>query len=172
MSLRIYLIIIFFLVAGFLGYFLVWPAYQEMANTQLEIEEIKVSIQKGEEYYAGLEALSKKMEEYGDQISILNSALPQKVYIPHFYDFFPEISSRHGLLFQGLTCDLGSSEEGAGIKEIPISLNVTGSYDSFESLLAYLESSVRFFSIESISLNADQEGELFSANLSIKTHSY
>lgn len=171
MNFRLYLIIIFFLVTGVLGYFLVWPAYQEISSIQLEIEEIKIGLQEGEEYFAGLRSLSRKLEQYQDEISILDTALPKKVYLPLFYDFFPEVCSRQGLLYQGISVSFGGSE-GEGIKEIPISLSVSGDYSSFRSLLSYFESSVRFFSIENVSLSSAQGGEFFSASLAIKTYSY
>lgn len=154
-----------------MGFFLVWPAYQEISSMQLEIEEIKISIQEGEEYFTDLKSLSKKLEQYQEQLSILDSALPRKIYLPQLYNFFPEICSRQGLLFQGMSYSFSPSEE-SRIQEIPITLNVSGSYSSFRNLLSYLENSVRFFSIESINLSSAQEGQLFSASLNIKTYSY
>ncbi len=168
---RFYFIIIFFLIIGFIGFFLAWPAYQETSSMQLEIEEIKISIQEGEEYFAGLKSLSKKLEEYQDQLSVLDSALPEKIYLPQLYDFFPVICSRQGLLYQGMNYTFNPSED-SKIKEIPISLSVSGSYSSFKSFLSYLQNSARFFSIESINLSSDHEGKFFSASLNIKTYSY
>ncbi len=138
---------------------------------ELEIGEIKVSIQEGEEYYAGLRSLSEKMEQYQDQLSILDSALPKKVYLLQFYNFFPEICSRQGLLCQEMSYTSNPSEE-SRIQEIPISLSVSGSYSSFINFLNYLQDSVRFFSIESVSLGSSQEDEPFSASLNLKTYSY
>ena len=154
-----------------MGFFLVWPAYQEISSMQLEIEEIEISIQEGEEYFTGLKSLSRKLEEYQDQLSVLDSALPEKIYLPQLYNFFTEACSLQGLLYQGMSYTFSSSED-SKIKEILISLSVSGSYSSFRSLLSYIQNSARFFSIESIDLNSGQEGKFFSASLDIKTYSY
>ena len=168
---RFYFIIIFFLITGFIGFFLVWPVYQEISSMQLEIREIEIGIQEGEEYFAGLKSLSKKLEGYQDQLSVLDSALPEKIYLPQLYNFFPLVCSRQGLLYQRMSHTFNPSGD-SKIKEIPISLNVSGSYSSFRNLLSYLQNSARFFSIEGIDLSSDQEGKFFSASLNIKTYSY
>lgn len=154
-----------------MGFFLVWPVYQETSSMQLEIEEIKISVQEGEEYFAGLKSLSEKLGEYQDQLSVLDSILPEKIYLPQLYDFFPAECSRQGLLYQGMSHTFDSSEN-SKIKEILISLSISGSYSSFRSLLSYMQNSARFFSIEDIKLSSDQEGKFFSASLNIKTYSY
>lgn len=154
-----------------MGFFLVWPDYQEISSIQSEIKEIENSIQKGEEYFTNLKSLSEKLEQYQDQLSVVDSALPKKFYLPQFYDFFPQICSRHGLLFQEVNCSFNPSGE-SRVQEISITLNVSGSYSSFRSFLSYLENSVRFFSIESINLSSAQEGKPFSISLNLKTYSY
>jgi len=169
---RLYLIIIFFVIVGVLGFFLVWPAYQKMLSTQEEIEEIEASIQRGEAYYANLRSISEKLEDYQEQFKVIDSALPKKSYIPHLYDFFQKTCSRNGLTLEGIGHSVEGTKEREDIKEIGINLKVLGTYSSFKNYLDYLGKSVRFFSIRNITLAAPTEGEPFNFSISIKTFSY
>lgn len=168
--LRPYFIIVFFLVAGFLGYFLIWPVYQEVARTQAEIEGIETDIQEGERYFAELKKTSEELEKYQDQISTVKSALPERFYPPHLYDFFQKITSRHGLLLGGMTHSIGSLGD-SEIQQIQINLSISGSYSAIKNFLSYLQSSVRFFSIGNISISSEG-GEPFGCSLNISTYSY
>jgi Tfp pilus assembly protein PilO len=169
-SYRIYFIIAFFSVIGLLGYFLIWPTYQEVASVQVEIEGVQFDIEEGEEYYNNLRKISERLEQYREQMSIMDSALPEKFYPPHLYDFFQSTCSRRGLILSGLGHSIGSSGN-SKVKEISVGLNVSGDYATLKEFLSYLQSSVRFFSIGQLGLTSEGE-EPFSLNLNIKTYSY
>jgi len=167
---RIHLIIIFILLAVFIGFFLINPKYQEMLAIRSEIGGVEISIEQGEAYYLNLRKTSEKLEQYQDQLSLIDSAFPEKVYLPHLYNFLKETCAENGLVFQGISSSFGSSKE-SRIQEISINLSVIGTYSFFKDFLSSLESSVRFFSVETISFSGGTE-EPFNFNLNIKTQSY
>lgn len=171
MTPRFYLIIIFLLATIFIGFFLVWPKYQEIAVVRLEIEEAEASIQQEEEYFSNLRNLSERLNQYQDQFSVIESTLPGKFYLPHLFDFLQKTCSQNGLVLQEISSSVSSLGD-TRIQEIHVSLRVLGSYSAFKDLLSSLESSVRLFGIESISFSSSEEGEPFAFSLEIKTHSY
>ena len=170
MNIRLYLIIAFIAATAAIGFFLVWPEYQQLMLLQPDIERAKTELQEGERYFAEIENLHKELDKYKVEISIIDTILPEKVYIPHLYDFFQKTCSRNGLIMDGISHSVGSLE-GLETKEINLNLAVIGDYEDFRSFLSSLESSVRFFGVKSLSFSSPGEGESFSFNLTVNTFS-
>lgn len=170
MNFRIYLIIIFILIAGLIGYFLVWPEYQELLIVQSEIEGTQEKIQSIDKRLADLKDASRELEQYKDQLKILDYALPNRFYLPQIYDFFGYICPQRGLTFGGVNASVGPSSD-FNIREVLISLNASGDYSTIKNFLSYLESSARFFAISNINLSSSGEpGALLNLSLNLKTY--
>jgi|GEM_PF-4083886 len=166
----LYFIIIFFLLVGLIGYFLIWPAYQQFTTVQSEIVSVQERIQTADDNVAELKKTSERLKEYESQIKILDSALPAKFYLPHLHYFFEEICPKYGLILDSMSANLNPLSDLSNIKEIPITLSLSGSYSSLKEFVAYLENSVRFFALQNVSLSgSDLPEEPFSLNLSLKT---
>ena len=170
MNFRFYLIIIFFLAAGLIVFFLVWPKYQNLLTVQSEIGATKEKIQTADKRLAELKDISQRLKQYENQLKILDTALPNKFYLPQLHDFFQNLCPRYGLILEGINISVSSSEDNK-IQEIAINLNVSGSYSSIKDFLSGLENSVRFFSIEKIGISSpEKENAPFKSSLNLKTY--
>jgi len=170
MNFRLYFIIIFFLLAGLIGFFLSWPEYQKLLTVQAEIGKTQEEVQTIDKRLEELNSASEKLKGYESQLKILDTALPDKFYMPHLYDFFEKICPQYGLILDGMNASVGTVND-FGVKEVKISLSLSGDYDSFKNFLAALENSVRFFSVENMSLTAsDKANAPFKFGLDLNTY--
>jgi len=170
MNFRLYFIVIFFLLAGITGYFLSWPEYQKLLTVQAEIGRTQEDIQTVDKRLEELNSASEKLKGYEDQLKILDTALPDKFYMPHLHDFFEKVCPQYGLILDGMNASVGTVND-FGVKEIKISLSLSGDYDSFKTFLFALENSVRFFSIENMGLTtSDKENAPFRFTLDLSTY--
>jgi Tfp pilus assembly protein PilO len=170
-------LIVFILLCVFATVFFVsWPRYQELKNTQAKIAEKEVELQYKEQHFRDLTDAAKELTKYKEELLKIDSILPSDPSIPALFSFLQTAASQNGLTLEGLNLSAVSEvsgSEGSGIKEISVSLNVSGSYPSLKSLLSTLEKTSRLIEVETISLSAPQEADKpFSFNLAIKTHSY
>ena len=169
-------LIVFILLAVFAAVFFVsWPRYQELKDTQAKIAEKEVELQYKEQYFRDLTNAAKELTQYKEELLKVNSILPSDTSIPALFSFLQTAASQNGLTLEGLNLS-GISEvsgaEGLGIKGISVNLSVSGSYSSLKSLLSTLEKTSRPMEVETISLSAPQEEDKpFSFRWAIKTYS-
>lgn len=170
MNFRLYLIIIFFSLTGLIGFFLSWPEYQKLLTVQAEIGKAQEEIQIADKRLEELNNTSEKLKNYESQLGILDTALPDKFYLPHLYDFFEKVCPRYGLILDGINASVGEMND-SGVKEVKISLSLSGDYESFKEFLLALENSVRFFSLEKISISVpEKENMPFGFSLDLSTY--
>lgn len=170
MKFHIYFIIIFFAAAGLIGYFLLWPTYQKLIIAQSEIQSTQESIQSVDSRFAELKKTSERLKQYESQLKILDYALPAKFYLPHLYNFFEEICPQKALTLNSMSATVSPLVGSSKINEVPISLNVSGSYSSLKDFVNYLESSVRFFALGSMTISGSTEDDQpFGLTLNLKT---
>lgn len=170
MNFRLYLIIIFFSLFGVVSFFLSWPEYQKLLMVQAEIGKTQEEIQTADKRLEELNSVSEKLKGYESQLKILDTALPDKFYMPHLYDFFEKVCPQYGLILDGMNASVGEVND-FGVKEVKISLSLSGDYESFKEFLLALENSVRFFSLESMNLIApEKENTPFKFSLDLSTY--
>lgn len=170
MKSHLYFIIIFFAAAGAIGYFLLWPTYQKLTTAQSEIQSVQESIQSADSRLAELKKTSERLKQYENQLKILDSALPKKFYLPHLYNFFEEICPQKALTLNSMSATVNPLTGSSNIKEVPINLNVSGSYSSLKDFIDYLEKSVRFFALSNMTISGPgEEDQPFSLILNLKT---
>lgn len=183
---RLILIIICFFLVLLIGFFLIWPKYQELKNLEAKIEGKKTELQYSEEYFSKLNQLSEKLKGYEDQLAKIDFALPSDASLTSLslINFLQGASDLNGLVFKEFSSYSITSPETAAktpgspetelpskIKEIRLSFEVSGLYSALKNFLIALEKSARIIEVESISFSFE-EGEIFSFALELKTHSY
>ncbi len=166
-------IIFFLLLLLILGaIFFWWPKYQEFNNLRLEIKEKEKELQHKENYFSELKNLSLKLKEYSSELSLVDTALPVEPLVADFLNFLEKEIIRSGLILKNLNLiGISPLKEESAIKKISVSLSVSGSYDAFKNFLSVLQNNSRLIEVESVSF-AGQEKEIFSFDLTIRTHSY
>ena len=153
-----------------LGIFVVWPKYNDFQRTRLELKQKEAELNSKESYYSKVKDVWSRLDDYGDALARVDSAIPQSYSLPVLFNYFQQTANENGLIIENLT--FGEAAEGK-VKKISINLMANGSYFSLKSFLSAIESSERFFEVNSISLSPGAEAEqAFSFDLKILTYSY
>jgi len=177
-----------------IGFFLLWPKYQELTGVQAKIEGKKKELQYLQDYFSKLNQLSQKLKKYETQLSKIDFALPSdpSLTLLSLVEFLQKASFQNGLIFQNLgsfsitspksstttsprlsttSPELLEVETPSNIKELYISFEVAGSYSALKNFLNTLEKSAKIIEVEDVSFSSGEETTL-SFSLSIKTYSY
>ena len=168
------LIIAFLTLLLVSGAALIWlPQYQDFQELRLEVREKKVWLEQKETYFSNLENAARRLQEYSQEVTKIESVLPSTYLASDLLNFFTKISSESGLLLQsfdpGSISPLGQS---SNIFKVPITISLSGSYPSFKNFLSALQASSRLFEVETISFGAPTTEAIFKFDLKIRTHSY
>jgi len=154
--------------------FLLWPKYQGLRELSLIIQKKETELQSKRDYFAQLRKISQRLIEYKESLSRVDSALPEEPSLPSLFDYFQKTSSQTGLLLEDIVFGgVKDREKGSKIKEIYISLILSGSYSDFKNFLFAIEKSAKLIEVEKIMFSTPKEsGEPFSFGVNIKTYSY
>jgi len=161
---RLTTIIICLILSVILGFFLIWPQYQEFNEERWHLKEKEAERDNQEEYFAHVENVAKELSGYENELNKINSALPYDLDIADLINFLDKATSRNGLGIVGissLSVDKKSSPKNeesvvARTKEIDMVFDVKGSYPAFKNFLSTLEKSARVIDVESITLKKKQ----------------
>lgn len=183
---RLILIIACFLLIFLIGLFLIWPKYQRFNTLKLEIENKKTELRYIEEYFTKLDQLSQELEQYEEQLSKIDFALPldSSSTLTSFINFVQTASFQNGLIFEKLgsfsimlpkppaqTAGSPQAQPPSKIREISLDFKVSGSYFALKDFLNTLEKSAKIIEVEDISFSFEEEGAP-TFSLKIKTYSY
>lgn len=159
------------------GYYFWWPKYQEFTDKKLEVERKEEDIKQKEEYLAELRGLAEKLQNYQEEISKIDVALPIVSSVAGLYNFFRKTSAENGLILTehnlaGLYSLKVTQER---IQKMPFLISLSGSYSALKNFLSAIYKNERLFEVNSISFSSakTEEGEdLFSFKLELQTHTY
>jgi len=167
-------ILINLLAVFLIGFFLVWPQYQNLRRLNIEIQTKRTELQYKEEYFSNIKTISEELKKYETELSKIDSALPSGPSLPSLFNFLEKTSSQNGLIFKYVgTFSVTPLEANSGIKGIYLNIAVAGSYPAFKNFLASLEKTARLIEVDNISFSTPQKAEEpFSFNLKIKAYSY
>ncbi|MBI2626168.1 MAG: type 4a pilus biogenesis protein PilO [Candidatus Nealsonbacteria bacterium] len=167
---RLMIIIIMLIAALILGFFFVWPEYQDFQLIQTESAQKKTELDSKADYYDYFKKTWEGLEKYKDALSKVDNAIPQTYSLPSLFNYLQETAGESGLVLEDLNF---RGIAGENTKEISFGLQVSGSYNSFKSLLSSLENSIRIFKVKSVSFSSPKKGEKsFSFDLEVATYSY
>jgi len=176
---RFIVIIVCLLLTLMIGFFALYPKYQELTLLKSQIKGKKAELQFREEYLDELSKASDELKKYDEQLKIIDTSLPSESSLPLLFDFLLKIGSQSGLILKDMSATEGSSDN---LKIITISLGASGSYSSFKDFIVALEKSARIINIDSFSFghpgqsneesSKDNSAPVFNFNLAISTHSY
>jgi len=174
---RFVVIIICLLLTLAIGFFALYPKYQELTLLKNQIKGKKEELQFREEYLNELSKASNELKKYEEQLKIIDATLPSESSLPLLFDFLQKAGSQSSLILRDMSATEGSSSD--NLKKINISLEASGSYSSFKDFIVILEKSARMIDIDSFSLNQSNEEsskdslvKVFNFNLAISAHSY
>lgn len=164
----IFIAIIMVVLAGV--FLLVLPKYQDFKSVLLKFRQKEAELNSKTAYYAEINKAWQDLEKYEDVLAKVDFAIPQSYSIPVLFNYLQKTAGEIGLVLENLASEDATGEN---IREISISLQLSGDYPSFKNFLFALENSERFFEVKSARLSSPKgkEGK-FSFNLGISTYSY
>lgn len=174
-----------------IGVLYVQPEYLVFQELNFNLKQKQIELQFQEEYLAKLRSISAGLEDNQENLSKINSALPDDPAVPGLFNFLQIKASQNGLVLNEVT--LGSIETLTkeqiaadeqykkipeaglvGLKRISIILSLTGSYDALKDFTRSLEKNARLFRIESFIFNTAElaEGEPMEFEVGVLAYSY
>jgi len=175
------ILLIILLILG--GYFLWWPKYQKFEDLRIKVANKTEKIKQEEEYFAELDALQNKLDNYQPEVDKINSALPFDFdsSIPALFNFIQEKSAENGLILKDI--DLGKTSQKSTaataakerIQNISFTVSVSGSYPSLKNFLAAIYNNERLVEVEKIIFSypeLSKNKEIFDFNLQLKAQTF
>jgi len=155
-----------------LGIFVILPKYQDLKILKVEVLEARTELSLREKYISQLESLSRKLQQYQQELLKIDCALPEDPNLPSLLEFLQKACSQNGLVLKEVGPFTSSPLKEKEIQETELSFKVSGTFDDFSNFLSTLEKSARLIEVSSISFTLPEEGESFTFEMKIKVHSY
>jgi Tfp pilus assembly protein PilO len=166
MKREIFYSLIFLLISIFLFVFFVIPKIKSVSILKSELLQTKKELETSEKYFQDIASMLEELKNYPEEISKINSALPDEPDLPSFFHNFQKLSLQSGILFETISSINFSSEEGKELKKWTVSLGLVGTYNSLKSLISALEMSARLINVEKISISPGKERNNYSIIIS------
>jgi Tfp pilus assembly protein PilO len=137
-----------------LGLLLLLPKYQNIQLLKADIQEKEFEFQSKEAYFTQVKEISEELEDYGEPLFKISSAVPLDPLPSSLFNFFQITAAQTGLILKDV--HLGGTvipEDGKdSMKETKLTLQLTGFYNAFKDFLLVIESSSRMVEVESVSV--------------------
>jgi Tfp pilus assembly protein PilO len=168
MKKEVFYSIFFLLISALLFFLFIFPKKTSLSILNSELSQKRQEFETSDKYFQEVLKTSEKLRNYQEEISKIDSALPEDPSIPSLFNFLQSSSSQSGLLLENIG-SISVKEEGK-LKKWTTNLRLKGDYSSLKNFISTVERSARLIRIEKISLSS--EGETPSYNLTISFFSY
>jgi len=174
-------IIIIFLIIFLLSYFVLLDKYNTLRLKKFDLEQKTKNFESLKEYFVKLSLMDEELDKHENEMQKIHSALPTESNVPSVFKFIQKITLENNLTLEQLsvTSTRGSKTsqpviDDSGIKKIPFSLTVSGSYSDFKNFLSVLEKSARIIELEGMSFSYAETANpaKITFNLKMRVHSY
>lgn len=181
---KIFITLILFLGSLVIGSFYLVPQWRQFSALQTETENLREISAQLDELISNRDALTKTINAVSRaDLAKIDLALPQGPHSADFLVLLETLAKKNQVILKqvnlsetaggtgGLPKPGGSvSLPGASAyQELPITLNINGSYDSFKAFLKDLERNLRVIDIQSITFGGSSTNQ-FELNLRGKTY--
>lgn len=166
------IIAILFFASLVLGLSVLLPKYQDLSSTSTIIKNEMEKVKAEKEYYSSVASISEELKKYESELSKIESSLPGDSSLPSLLNFLEKAVSQAGLVLDSISPSSSSlSPDLKNVKEVRVSLSVSGDYAAFKNLISILERSSRLIEVENISFSRLRTSDN-EYNLRIKAYSY
>jgi len=172
---KFYIIAIALVLTVILVFFLVWPKYEDWQVLQDIIEKKQKELQSKTDHFAAIREISQELEIHEEALTKIASGLVKDPSLPVLFNYLQETASESGLILKAVSFEemMPREMEPITVKEVHLTLSLTGSYTGFKSFLTTIENSVRLFKIQNITFSSPEyPEELFSFQVKLKTYGY
>lgn len=160
------------LISTILGLLAIRPLFISLKETNAEVKEKKIVLQKLEANLENLKNLESKKSELEEKNQKVLSALPEGKDVPRLFVQMERIASAAGVQITSVSESGETTEAPISSQIIPLSYQISGSAGSYQALkkaLADIEDGLRLITVEKMSIQGGQTGESLSINLSVRT---
>lgn len=166
--------ILAFIVVLVLGYYLVINDQQNLLKQAQQREQVlKQTYEKKAEQAANLVAYRQQMKEIEKRFSVLLGQLPEDTEVPGLLDDISNIGVKNGLRFQ--TIKLLPERRKEFYVELPINIQVTGSYHDFGAFVSGVSSLPRIVTLHDFDITRHNQkggGGPLAMKIMAKTYRY
>ena len=168
---RLHIFIIILAAVVLVGYFLVYPAFQEMMLGRDDLAAWQQKLAQAQESKKKLGELETKYQSIQDEQDRIMQALPPSEDIPGLLVQMEALASQNGLIIDSLSFVYPQSDTGArinvsetegsvaatgsslpaGVKVLSVNLNLNGNYSSLKNFLKAAENNLRLTDVGKIS---------------------
>jgi len=157
-------------------FFLVMPEYGTFVRLQTELGEKIAQYDAQAGYYSAIAKTYEELQARQDDVNKIDDALPQDPALGKLIYFLQETAKENGLTVKDVflsklsTSNIQVSATNS-VKDLVLSMDLSGDYPSLLNFIFFLEKSSRIFEISSISFDSTS-GPPYGFSLQVKTHSY
>lgn len=186
---RLFITIILFFGTFVVGLFYLGPEWQIFLNIQKEISSLSRISSELDEIAEERDTLIDLVNTISaEELARINQSLPQGAHAADFLVFLERLSAEHGIVLKSV--DLASFTEekreisgqptpgGAiltptssrTVREFPVTIQVSGTYESFKTFLENLEKNLRLVDIDSFSFTSQGDTKIIDFSIKAKTY--
>jgi Tfp pilus assembly protein PilO len=161
--------IIFLLISFAFYFFIIHPKQKTLSDLNFELSQKRLELESFDQYFKDISNIYEKLNQYQDQISKIDSTLPEDPSFVEVFYFIQKTASQNGMILDGFTFPNLTQQE--NLKKWSSNLRIRGDYASFKNFLSVLEKSVRMFNVEKIHFYSTKD-KILSFDLTISFYSY
>ena len=155
-----------------LGIFLTWPKYQDVQQLSFELQERVQELANKETYFRELAKIQADLVGLKESFSKVEAALPLDPQLPVLYDFLQTTAAFSGMSVRNISASVQKQAQPLLMRTIPVTLDLTGSFDAVKELISRLNTASRMVVLQSLSISEGQDFERFNVTLQLHAYSY
>lgn len=186
---RLFITIIFLFGTLVVVFFYLGPEWQTFRGIQKEISGLSRISSELDEIAEERDTLIELINTISaEELARINTSLPQGAHAADFLVFLERLTAEHGVVLKSV--DLASfTEEKRGIsgqptpggtvlipapsqtvKEFPVTIQISGTYESFKAFLENLEKNLRLVDVDSFSFISQGDTKIIDFSIKAKTY--
>lgn len=156
---RSLLIVLFILIAITIGYFLAWPAAQNLKNVNSQVAATQADIDLSNQKITDLREFAQLLQKYPTEAQLVDLAAPADFDLPQYMIQVEAIAAKSGVTLTSI------QPPPAGVKIVDV--QISGGYDGILAFVVNLEKNLRSVKVSKINLASalTEGGAIISATL-------
>lgn len=174
---------ILFAICAVLIFLFVYPKFQQSAMLKDTLAQRQAEYANDVVYYKNVEDVIKIIDSKKEDLAKIDNALPTDLSFGQLLYFLQKKGAEAGVVVKSVNFNQGGSTDiSSEARSINFTLSGSGGYQPFKKFLASLDSSVRLFEVDSISLKpsgfsqaaglTSAEQQLYTFDLIVETRTY
>lgn len=157
--------------------FAIWPEYQDLRESMVEVEVKEEELNNIINYSQSIDEMTKALNsEYEEDYQKLKNGVPNDHYVPSLLSEIKDFSYQTGVRINNIgefsQSDFSDIED---VQKIELELGVEGSYSNFKNFILSLKESARIIGFKSLSIkkkSSEDEESTLEYSLKLITYSY